>query len=158
MPNLLIYPEISIAIEFAPNFVVANKKNWESANSKIVPERALEVKNYRQCRSHNVLVSWTEGQPELALPCGCPPSNSHGKYVVPIFGFNASQRSPLPIKRKAFSSLYFSTYFLGLDQPTHRNLTIKSGSNRTIITLWPAMPGRMVVLCEGQKGAGFLYL
>ena len=148
---------LSIAIsEFAPaNFVVANKKNWESAGIKIVPERALEVKNYRHCRSHNVLVSWTEGQPESALPCGCPPSNSHGKYVVPIFGFNASQQSPLPIKRKPSRPYTSRPYFLGLDQPTHRNLTIKSGSNRTIITLWPAMPGRMVVLCEGQKGAGF---
>lgn len=147
---------LSLAIsEFAPaTEVVANKKNWKSAGIKIVPERALEAQHYRRCRNHNVLVSWTEGQAEPNLPCGCS-SGISGKYIVPIFGFNASQDSPLPIKRKPSRPYTSRPYFLGLNKPSQGVLKIKSLSNQTLITVWPATPGRMVVLCEGYKGTAF---
>jgi len=140
--------DLSIAIgEFAPGCeVVANKLLWRSYGLKRVPEKEWDERPYAYCREHGTFI-FGAGR----LLCGCTPKA--GKYVVPIFGFVTARKGPEVPRRYRSQAYTTRPFFAGRMGAEPAPVRIPHG--RGPLTIVPASPGRLVVLCEGRKGAGF---
>src|SRR5262249_11500009 len=78
---------------------------------------------------------------------------SASEYVIPQFGFVAERgrpKEPTGRPRRSFST---RPYFAGPDGPSPE--AVELPPHAAVLTLLPAAPGRMVVLCEGRRGEGF---
>ncbi len=142
--------DLSIAVaEFAPGSkLVANKKLWTSYGLKRVAEREWEWREYFKCSQHGTFVSWKRGEPPPQTPC-CD-SAHRAMYVDPLFGFIAERKPPKdPISRPG--RVYTTRpYFLeSHGDPEPIEIT-------GIAEVRKAALGKLVVLCEGRKGQGFL--
>lgn len=138
--------DLSQAIaEYAPTAkVVADKKLWKSCGVKIIPGKNLAVKYYHHDDARN-FNQWDEH--------GAQPDNFKGRYLSPQFGFVTGlfekPQDPQGRTGRLYTTRPFFEGFVRTD-PTQLESEGFFG-----IKITPALPGRMVVLCEGKNGAGF---
>lgn len=132
--------------EYAPGGkVVANKLEWESCGVKKVEgteRKEWAVRHYRYDEARS-FAQWNEG--DVDTPAGTR------KYLIPEFGFVTplfkKPRQPQGRARRLYTTRPF---FCGFDrdaQPESRNVL---GVHVT-----KAVPGMLVILCEGKERAGF---
>ena len=135
--------DLSQAIaEYAPGGkVVANKFEWESCGVKAIAEKAWPVRHYQYDDARN-FEQWNEGDHDA--PLGKPK-----KYLIPQFGFVTPLfKKPSEPKGRARRLYTTRPFFPGFDtQPESRNLLG--------VQVTRAVPGVLVVLCEGRKKRGF---
>ena len=134
--------DLSQAIaEFAPGGkVVANKLEWESCGVKAVPGKAWPERYYRYDDARNFR-KWNESIPdELPNP---------RKYLIPQFGFVTPLFKNPSLPQGRARRLYTTRpFFPGFDiQP--EVATIHG------VQLTKAIPGELVILCEGRNRKGF---
>ncbi len=134
--------DLSQAIaEYAPGGkVVANKLEWESCGVKKITGKDWPVRHYRYDDARNFR-QWNEGGPDA-------PSDGR-KYLIPEFGF-VTPLFKKPSEPQGRAQRLYTTrpFFRGFDmQPEDTNL---SG-----VQVTRAVPGVLVVLCEGRHGEGF---
>ncbi len=137
--------DLSQAIaEYAPGAkVVANKKEWESCGVKVIHGKELLVRKYFYNQARN-FKKWDEGEPR-------PNDVAGGKsYLWPQFGFVTDLfKHPKEPKGRARRLYTTRPFFEGFIEE-QRDPTTSFG-----IKVTPALPGLMVVLCEGKNGGGF---
>ncbi len=133
--------DLSQAIaEYAPGGkVVANKLEWESCGVKAISGKAWPVRHYRYDDARN-FEQWTEAPAE---------SSNARKYLIPEFGFV----TPLfknPSKPKGRARRLYTTrpFFPGFKTQPEVN-TIRG------VRVTRAVPGKLVILCEGKNKRGF---
>ncbi len=139
--------DLSQAIaEYAPESkVVANKKEWKSYGVKIIQGKELAVKHYHYDRARD-FKQWNRGE--------TPPADlqnfGHKKYLSPQFGFVTGLFENPKEPRGRTGRLYTTRpFFGGLVQAQ------PAKENPFGVKITPALPGRMVVLCEGKRNSGF---
>ena len=140
--------DLSQAIaEYAPGGkVVANKKEWESYGVKMVPGKALRVMRYERDEQHNFKQwEWKEGNQEE--------SPGVDKYLWPQFGFVTDFfKEPKEPQRRAQRLYTTRPYFAGFENPNDARRNTREFLG---VKITPALPGTLVVLCEGKNGCGF---
>ncbi len=133
--------DLSQAIaEYAPDSkIVANKIEWESCGVKVVPNRRFPVKHYDYDDARNFR-QWGENE-----------NPSGKKYLSPIFGFVTPLLSE-PDKPSGRTRRLYTTrpFFKGFGENEHPETTELLGVRMT-----QALPGSLVVLCEGKNKEGF---
>ena len=134
--------DLSQAIaEYAPGGkVVANKLEWESCGVKVVTGKAWPERHYRYDDARNFR-QWNEDDPEA------PPRER--KYLIPEFGFVAPLfKKPSEPKGRARRLYTTRPFFRGFDaQPESKEMFG--------IQVTKAVPGVLVILCEGRNREGF---
>ena len=134
--------DLSQAIaEYAPGGkVVANKLEWESCGIKAIPGKAWPVRRYRFDDARNFR-QWNEDDP------GAP--SAERKYLIPEFGFVTPLfKKPSEPQGRARRLYTTRPFFRGFDtQPESANLLG--------VQVTRAVPGVLVVLCEGRNRQGF---
>lgn len=141
--------------EYAPTAeVVANKKVWKSYGLKVVPERPWPRKHYRRCDRHNRWLVWDfeAGEDPPEPPC-CDLMTPRREFVIPWFGFITSREPPKDPKRKPEKLFSSRPFFIGLAGPERG--AVEMPASQPLLRLSKACPGRMGVICEGRRGAGF---
>ncbi len=136
--------DLSQAIaEYAPGSkVIANKKEWESCGVKTVPGKQFPIRYYHYDDARN-FQQWDEDQIS---------SQSLGrKYLSPVFGFV----TPLFEKPKdphgRAQRLYTTRpFFQGFGDDAHPETKNVLG-----VEVTKALPGSLVILCEGRNREGF---
>ena len=134
--------DLSQAIaEFAPGGkVVANKLEWESCGVKVVTGKAWPVRCYQYDDARN-FTQWNEGD-EAA-------SHSGQKYLIPEFGFVSpffkNPKEPQGRARRLYTTRPFFRRFEA--QPESKTIVG--------VQVTKAVPGVLVILCEGRKRDGF---
>ena len=136
--------DLSQAIaEYAPGGkVVANKLEWQSCGIKTIPGKTWPVRHYRYDDARNFR-QWNEGDP--GTPSGM------AKYLSPVFGFVTPiferPKEPRGRVRRLYTTRPFFQGFGSDGQP----------ASKTIfgVHVTKAMPGTLVVLCEGRNREGF---
>ena len=131
----------AIAEYAAGGKVVADKKEWTSHGVKKIPGKEFRVmryeyddaRNFKQCHENN--------------------SSLQRKYLCPEFGFVTSllyrPREPHGRSRRLYTTRPF---FRGFDNDTQLENLSKDLFG---IRITQALPGSLVVLCEGKNGNGF---
>ena len=142
--GVLLQRDLSQAIaEYAPGGkVVANKLEWESCGVKKVAERGWPVRHYRydQARSFE---QWDEV--EQSAPPGTP------KYLIPQFGFVTPLfKQPAQPRGRARRLYTTRPFFRGFEEDAQPAARAVLGAHLT-----RAVPGVLVILCEGRERAGF---
>ena len=136
--------DLSQAIaEYAPGGkVVANKKEWESCGVKTIPDKQFPIKRYAYDDARNFR-QWGEGE-------YCPRPDAK-RYLRPLFGFVTELFKKPKEPRERARRLYTTRpFFQGFDyetQPETKNLLG--------IKVTQALPGTLVILCEGRNKGGF---
>ena len=134
--------DLSQAIaEYAANSkVVANKKEWESYGIKIIPGKELPVKYYQYDDARN-FNQWMENNDARSR-----------KYITPIFGFVSQSfvkpKEPRGRAKRLYTTRPFFQGFSDAEQPSNMGLPFG-------IKVTQALPGSLVILCEGHKRQGF---
>ena len=139
--------DLSQAIaEYAPGGkVVANKLEWESYGVKMIPGKELRVMRYECDDQHNFEQwEWKGNQEE---------SPGGDKYLWPQFGFVTDFfKEPKEPQRRAQRLYTTRPYFAGFD----KNADPEADTREFLgVKITPALPGTLVVLCEGKNGRGF---
>ena len=132
--------------EYAPGGkVVANKLEWESCGVKKVEGRERKewtVRHYRYDEARS-FAQWNEGD------AGTPPGTR--KYLIPEFGFVTplfkKPRQPQGRAHRLYTTRPFFRGFEGNAQPESRSVLG--------VQVTKAVPGTLVILCEGKARAGF---
>lgn len=134
--------DLSQAIaEYAPGGkVIANKLEWESCGVKKVPGKEWQVNYYQYDKARN-FKEWSEDGEGVAR-----------KYLIPEFGF----LTPLFIKpstpqRRAMRQYTTRPFFPGFKEDFQPETKTISG-----VQITKAVPGTLVILCEGKDKQGFL--
>ena len=142
--NVSLQRDLSQAIaEYAPGSkVIAHKKEWESCGFKIVKEKNPSIVSYSYDRSR-------------VFSVGSEAENPGKRYLLPMFGFvtrfNQEPKDPAGRPRRLYTTRPFFHGFKGFnDQESPEESEIIPGVNIT-----KALPGTMVVLCEGKNGKQF---
>ncbi|MCY4187337.1 MAG: helicase-related protein, partial [Bryobacterales bacterium] len=136
--------DLSQAIaEYAPGGkVVANKLEWESFGVKAVAGKSWPVRCYEYTDSRD-FIQWNEDDPHR-LP-------SRRKYLVPEFGFVTrlfkEPTEPYGRARRLYTTRPF---FQGFRDGTESDPKIVLG-----VEVTKALPGVLVILCEGRNRSGF---
>ena len=136
--------DLSQAIaEYAPGGkVVANKLEWQSCGIKTIPEKAWPVRHYQYDDARN-FSQWNEGDPEA-------PSGG-AKYLSPTFGFVTplfeQPKEPRGRARRLYTTRPFFQGFGNETEPERKTIVG--------VQLTKAMPGTLVILCEGRNREGF---
>ena len=134
--------DLSQAIaEYAPGGkVVANKLEWESCGIKAITGKAWPVRHYQYDDARNFR-QWNEGDPSA-------PSRVR-KYLIPEFGFVTPLfKKPSEPQGRARRLYTTRPFFRGFDtQPESKNLMG--------VQVTRAVPGVLVILCEGRNKGGF---
>ncbi len=131
--------DLSQAIaEYAPGGkVVANKLVWESCGVKAIAGKAWPVRYYRYDDARNFR-QWNEGDP-----------GSGRKYLVPQFGFVTplfkKPKEPTGRARRLYTTRPF---FPGFDTEPEMKTILG-------VRVTKAVPGVLVILCEGRSRRGF---
>ena len=140
--SISLQRDLSQAIaEYAPGCkVVANKKEWESCSVKTIPGKQFPIKRYTYDDARN-FKQWDEN----AEP-------SYGKkYLSPVFGFVTpllkNAKEPSGRAQRLYTTRPF---FQGFDNDTQPETRELLG-----VTVTQALPGSLVVLCEGRNKSGF---
>ena len=136
--------DLSQAIaEYAPGGkVVANKLEWESCGVKAVAGKEWPVRRYRYDDARS-FVQWNEGDPSA-------PSDAR-KYLVPQFGFVTPLfKKPAEPRGRARRLYTTRPFFRGFDYDAMPESKTLFG-----VQLTKALPGTLVILCEGKEKQGF---
>ena len=134
--------DLSQAIaEYAPGGkVIANKLEWEYCGVKAIAGKGWPVRYYRYDDARN-FKQWNEGDPG-GVPGG-------RKYLVPQFGFVTplfkKPKEPTGRARRLYTTRPFFPGFA-----TEPELTTVLG-----VSVTKAVPGMLVILCEGKNREGF---
>lgn len=149
--SVALQRDLAVAIaEYAPGTtLVANKKLWKPYGLKRVAEREWDVRQYRTCPEHGTFYTWKLGDQPPAPPC-CEAMREH-KYIDPLFGFVTDGSPPEEPRYRPLRAFTTRPYFLGMSSAEAPPIRLPSH-----ITLHAAAPGRLLVLCEGRRGRGFL--
>ena len=134
--------DLSQAIaEYAPGGkVVANKLEWESCGVKAITGKAWPVRYYQYDDARNFR-QWNEGEPDA-------PSGER-KYLIPEFGFVTPLfKKPSEPQGRARRLYTTRPFFRGFE-------TQPESSTLFGIKVTRAVPGVLVVLCEGRNKEGF---
>ena len=136
--------DLSQAIaEYAPGGkVVANKLEWESCGVKAITGKGWPVRHYQYDDARN-FTQWNEGDP----------SRSPGgrKYLIPEFGFVTPLfKKPSEPRGRARRLYTTRPFFLGFGRNTQPETKTILG-----VQVTKAMPGTLVILCEGKNREGF---
>ena len=135
--------DLTLAIsEYAPgSSVVANKMEWKSCGIRRVEGREPTQRSYTYDERENLLET-APFDPEQGR-----------KYLVPEFGFVVpSSEKPMPPERRTQRLFSTRPFFRGFVEPTAEPVeTVVLG-----VRVSEAVPGELVVLCEGKKRSGFL--
>ena len=136
--------DLSQAIaEYAPGGrVVANKLEWESYGIKTVAGMELPVRHYRYDDARN-FQQWPEGDPS---------AQNQRKYLSPDFGF-VTRLFRIPKEPRGRARRLYTTrpFFQGFGEDA------KLESKEILgIEVTKALPGTLVILCEGRNREGFL--
>ena len=140
--SISLQRDISQAIaEYAPGGkVVANKKEWESCGVKTIPGKQFPIKRYDYDDARN-FKQWDEN---------AEPSHSK-KYLSPVFGFVTPLLKNATKPSGRAQRLYTTRpFFQGFDNNTELEIRELLG-----VKVTQALPGSLVVLCEGRNRAGF---
>ncbi len=135
--------DLSQAIaEYAPGGkVIANKLEWKSCGVKVVAGKAWPVRHYRYDDARN-FKQWNE-KSDTERPPG------ERKYLIPEFGFVTPLfEKPSEPQGRAHRLYTTRPFFPGFDtQP----------ENKTVlgVQVTSAVPGVLVILCEGRNRKGF---
>ena len=127
--------------EYAPGGrVVANKLEWESYGVKVVAGKEWHVRHYQYDDARG-FKQWSEG--DAAVPKGTR------KYLEPAYGFVTPLFKEPKEPRGRVQRLYTTRpFFHGFgDEPQTK---VVGGVQMT-----KAMPGTLVILCEGRNREGF---
>ena len=136
--------DLSQAIaEYAPGGkVVANKLEWESCGVKVIPDRALPTQYYRYDEARNF-----EARSESEVRS----DRAFKKYLVPQFGFVTpllyNPREPQTRAKRLYTTRPF---FRGFDTASEPVVQEFDG-----VSVTQAVPGSLVILCEGKNKQGF---
>ena len=136
--------DLSQAIaEYAPGGkVVANKLEWESCGVKVVTGKAWPVRRYKYDDGRD-FTQWSED--DASAPSGAK------KYLIPDFGFVTplfkKPREPRGRTRRLYTTRPF---FRGFGEGAEPEVKVIFG-----VEVTKALPGTLVVLCEGRNGEGF---
>ena len=138
--------DLSQAIaEYAPGAkIVANKLEWESCGVRTIPGKELPAKSYTYTNALDFHQSSDGGSEDQQL---------RKKYLQPIFGFVTPLFTKPGAPRGRSQRLYTTRpFFEGFTSPlaSREEPTIISGVGVT-----KAMPGTLVILCEGKNSRGF---
>jgi len=134
--------DLSQAIaEYAPGGkVVANKLEWESCGVKAIPGKAWPVRHYRYDDARN-FKQWKEGEQ------GAP--SAERKYLIPEFGF-VTPLFEKPSEPQGRARRLYTT------RPFFRGFEMEPESANILgVQVTRAIPGVLVVLCEGRNREGF---
>ena len=136
--------DLSQAIaEYAPGGkVVANKLEWESCGVKVVTGKAWPVRHYQYGDARD-FKQWNEDDP-LA------PSGGR-KYLIPEFGFVTPLfKKPAEPHGRARRLYTTRPFFRGFEQGAQPETKTILG-----VRVTKALPGTLVILCEGRNRDGF---
>ena len=136
--------DLSQAIaEYAPGGkVVANKLEWESCGVKVVAGKAWPIRRYRYDDARS-FVQWNEGDPSA-------PRHTR-KYLIPQFGFVTPLFKKPGEPRGRVRRLYTTRpFFRGFDIDVMPEAKSLFG-----VQVTKALPGTLVILCEGKEKQGF---
>ena len=136
--------DLSQAIaEYAPGGrIVADKLEWASYGVKRVAGREWPVRHYRYDDARS-FTQWEEGDPSA-------PEDAR-KYLIPEFGF-VTAWSNKTVKPQGRAQRFYTTrpFFRGFNAGDHpRTQTILG------VEVTQALPGTLVILCEGKNRRGF---
>ncbi len=140
--NVSLQRDLSQAIaEYAPDAkVFANKKEWKSHGVKVIHGKDLPVKFYRYDQARD-FEQWNEHDSQR--------HNPKGKYLSPQFGFVTGLFDKPKEPQGRTRRLYTTRPFFGGFEEKPKSEIIFG------VKITPALPGRLVVLCEGKNGGGF---
>ena len=134
--------DLSQAIaEYAPGGkVVANKKEWESCGIKSVPGKEWPVRYYSYDDARNFR-QWSEDDSTADF--------DRQKYLIPKFGFVTPLFKKASEPKGRARRLYTTRpFFPGFDiQPEAKTILG--------VEVTKAVPGELVILCEGKNRQGF---
>ena len=142
--DISLQRDLSQAIaEYAPGGkVVANKLEWESCGVKVVAGKAFPVRHY-QLGDARSFTQWNEGDPSA------PPGSR--KYLTPEFGFVTPLFTKPKEPRGRVRRLYTTRpFFQGFGENANPATKAIVG-----IQVTKAIPGTLVILCEGWNKEGF---
>ena len=137
--------DLSQAIaEFAPGGkVVANKLEWKSCGIKKIPEKGWPIRNYQYDTARNF---------EQFREDGNIPPIGDKKYLSPVFGFVTPlferPREPTGRAQRLYTTRPF---FHGFKNDSKQETKAIHG-----VRVTKALPGTLVILCEGKNREGFL--
>lgn len=136
--------DLSQAIaEYAPGGkVVANKLEWTSCGVKVIAGKEWRVRHYNYGNARD-FTQWNEGDADV-------PSRAR-KYLVPEFGF-VTPLFEKPKEPHGRTQRLYTTrpFFKGLRQDARPEVNVVRGVHVT-----KAVPGMLVILCEGRNKEGF---
>lgn len=132
----------AIAEYAAGSKVVAKKLEWESCGLKKVAGKQWPVRHYQFDKARN-FKKWNEGDPTA-------PSHSR-KYLIPEFGF-VTPLFKKPKEPRGRTGRFYTTrpFFHGFENDTHPKSKRILGAQVS-----KALPGTLVILCEGRNREGF---
>ena len=136
--------DLSQAIaEYAPGGkVVANKLEWESCGVKVVPDKAFQIRSYCYDGARN-FEEISESDTSL--------NHTFKKYLIPRFGFVTDFKlKPKEPQRRAKRLYTTRPFFKGFDPSAQPRNQDYDG-----ILVTQAVPGILVILCEGKNKRGF---
>ncbi len=144
--------DLSLAIaEFAPTSkLIANKLEWASYALKKVPEREWPRWWYARCAKHNRF-EWKlyQGKTRPIFDLCCK-QMVVTEYIDPQFGFTTNRDRPKSPTRRPVKVFTTRPYFI-----RHQGQEGDKIDFGSLISLQKAVPGILVVLCEGRRGQGF---
>ena len=136
--------DLSQAIaEYAPGGrVVANKLEWASYGVKRVAGREWPVRHYKFDDARS-FTQWEEG--DASVP------DDARKYLIPEFGF-VTAWSNKAVQPQGRAQRFYTTrpFFRGFNRDDMPQTQTILG-----VEVTQAMPGTLVILCEGRNRAGF---
>ena len=152
--NVVLQRDLSQAIaEYAPGgAVIANKKEWKSYGLKKVIGKEWEGHYYRydEARNFEKLGEYIEDR--TPSDENQSSNNEELKYLIPKFGFvTPFFEKPLEPKRRP-QRLYTTRPFFG---GFEKNLKPEPEVTPFGIQITKAVPGKLIILCEGRNKAGF---
>ena len=136
--------DLSQAIaEYAPGGrIVANKLEWASYGIKRVAGREWPVRHYQYDDARS-FTQWEEGDPSV-------PDDAR-KYLIPEFGFVTAWSNKMA-KPHGRAQRFYTTrpFFRGFNEGDDPSTQTIHG-----VEVTRALPGTLVILCEGKNRAGF---
>lgn len=137
--------DLSQAIaEFAPGGkVVADKLEWESCGIKIVPKKACQERFYQfDSKNAQIFQQWNKEDSGV-------PKNAR-KYIIPEFGFvTPIFKKAHPPNQRAQRLYTTRPFFRGFDEQKPEKFEFMG------VEVTRAVPGVLVILCEGSARRGF---
>ena len=140
--------DLSLAIaEYAPgNSVIANKLEWKSCGIRMIVGRQPRVRGYDYDE-----VTGFRSEPDVQS--GSPLARYRYKYLVPEFGFvTPFWDKPMAPERRRQRLFSTRPFFRGFADPSSCAVEMQLCGVRVT----EAVPGELVVLCEGRRRDGFL--